>query len=91
MRYIRVEWRHLSAEYPVVLYSELDAERYEVRKVEVFADGRYGYASAAETAGDTRLGVEPVALLEQIAADPEFVPREITREEFERVWTDRLS
>src|SRR5262249_25192281 len=37
--WIRVEWRHDSPDDPVVLYSELDAERWETRKVDVYADG----------------------------------------------------
>jgi hypothetical protein len=43
---------------PVVLYSELDDNRFEVRKVEVFRDGRLGYADAVRSSGGTGLGLE---------------------------------
>lgn len=46
MQYIKVKWVHPPNEYPVMLYSELDDRRYEIRKVEVFADGRMQYACA---------------------------------------------
>ncbi len=35
MTYIRVTWSHTRDDEPVLLLSELDAERWEVRKVEV--------------------------------------------------------
>jgi len=40
MQYLKVRWIHPSQEDPVVLLSELDSDRYEVRKIEIFADGR---------------------------------------------------
>jgi hypothetical protein len=89
MTYIRVRWKHSIPTEPVYLYSELDDARWEVRKIEVFLDGRRGYASAAESVGGTRLGTVPVPLLVELAADSQFEPDEITGEEFERVWAHR--
>jgi len=34
MKYIKVSWRHVHAEEPVLLYSELDDLHWETRKVE---------------------------------------------------------
>jgi len=89
MTYIRVAWIHQHADEPVVLYGELDAQRFEVRKIEVFRDGSIGYANAEESTHGTRLGWEPVPELDVIARDPEFSPGEITHEEFEVLWRDR--
>jgi Domain of unknown function (DUF6881) len=89
MRYLRVEWVHSDPDDPVTLYSELDDEGWEVRKVEFFRDGRAGFASESETAGGTELGEKPVPPLEEIAADSQFRPASITREEFEKVWANR--
>jgi hypothetical protein len=89
MKYIRVDWRQSNPKYPAVLYSELDDAGWEVRKVEVFEDGRCGYASKTENAGGSQLGIEPLPPLGEIAADPQFVPAEITRNEFEEVWSKR--
>ncbi|WP_431674368.1 DUF6881 domain-containing protein [Rhizobium leguminosarum] len=36
--------------------------------------------------GSSRLGIEPFPSLEIIAADPEFKPEVISREEFDVVW-----
>lgn len=89
MRYLLVRWNHSSDSYPVLLYSELDEERNEVRKVEVYRDGRKGYASREGASGGTRLGQEPLPPLAEIAAESEFEPAEVTPEEFERVWAER--
>jgi len=43
--YIRVRWLHNHPDDPVELWSELDSERFEIRKVEVWHDGRVGFAS----------------------------------------------
>ena len=91
MNYICVKWIHSCPDDPVWLYSEIDSNRWEIRKVEIFADGRYGYASAAESGGETRLGECPVPPLTEIAADPQFEPAEITKEKFEEMWQRRKS
>ena len=71
---------------PILLYSELDDERWEVRKVEVFSDGSFGYANRATSRGTTFLGLEPIPTLSEIAANPEFEPVAITKDEFEAIW-----
>jgi hypothetical protein len=91
MKYIRVSWTHQDAQDPVLLYSELDSQRWEVRKIEIFRDGSVGYASAGSSSGDTKLGIVPVPELHVIAAEREFSPCEITKEEFEVLWRDRRS
>ena len=86
MLYIKVEWHHESALYPVLLYSELDDQRWECRKVEQFADGRSQFASADAHTGDTRLGEAPVPTGPEINAQEEFTYHEIDRGEFEALW-----
>lgn len=91
MSYIKVKWIHSCPDYPVWLYSELDGERWEMRKAEVFADGHFGYASSTESGGSTRLGHDPIPTLAEIASDPQFEPVEIAKQEFEEVWARRKS
>lgn len=86
VRYIRVRWRHNNSNEPELLYSELGADRCEVRKVEVWADGRRGLADQTTELGETRLGVGPLPPLEEIAADPEFELEVIEAREFESEW-----
>jgi hypothetical protein len=67
----------------------LDSDRFELRKVEIWADGRAGYAGPNCEYGGTRLGLEPVPTFEEIAADPEFKPVEVTQAEFEAIWQEK--
>jgi hypothetical protein len=89
MTYIRVRWVHDGGDDPVLIVSELDDARWETRTVEIFADGTKGYANQDTEVGGTALGEMPIPTLSEIAADPQFFPEEITREEFERVWKAR--
>lgn len=84
--YILVRWLHDLADEPILLYSELDGGRYETRKVEVFRGGRVGLAGAGSGRGGSELSIEPVPPIVEIAASPEFVPQEVSRDEFEAVW-----
>lgn len=84
--YLRVEWKHTHTDEPVMLYSELDEDRWEVRKVEVFADGRMTYADGTGSSGDTRLGEFQVPPIDEIAKDRVFAPVVISRAAFETVW-----
>lgn len=89
MTYLRVTWKHEHPDEPVMLYSELDANRLEVRKIEVFRDGRCGYASNQLATVGTKLGLVAIPELSDIAKDPQFEPVEITQEEFEAAWARR--
>jgi hypothetical protein len=84
-RYQRVFWHHDLPDEPVVLYSEIDAG-FEVRKVEVYRDGRHDYADGVRSTGTTVLGEKMMPGVDEISADPEFSAQEIGAEEFERVW-----
>ena len=91
MRYIRVQWNHKFPDEPVEIFSELDDAGWEIRKIEVFPDGSLGSASRMETNGPTVLGDEPVPSLDEIAADQQFKPARISREEFEGIWSRRFT
>ena len=86
MEFIDVQWIHDDPEDPIRLVSELDAERYETRKLEFFANGVVGFASPSESFGGTGLGVVPVPPLSEINADPEFAGVAITAAQFEALW-----
>ena len=91
MVYLRCRWKHSFPDEPTLLYSELDDERWERRKVEIFADRRARYADRHQESGDTRLGLVPVPTLADIAVDPQFDPAEVSKEEFDLVWNDAVS
>jgi hypothetical protein len=89
MTYLCVKWLHKLSDEPVLLFSELDAHRLETRKVEVFRDGRQGFASRNEESGGSFLAELPTPELEILAADSEFEPAIISAAEFEKVWAGR--
>lgn len=91
MSYIKVQWIHQDPDDPVWLLSELDHERWETRKIEIYADGLKGYASKTEQSGRTFLGELPVPPLAEIATDPQFIPQEIGEDEFEAEWRARCT
>ena len=86
MRYLKVQWLQDDPEYPTFLYSELDDDSFEVRKVDMFADGSADPADEHHETCRTFLGEGAVPPIEEIASDPEFLPEWIPREEFETVW-----
>lgn len=86
MNDLRVTWIHRHDDDPVELLSEIDGDRREVRKVEVFGDGSMGFAGPDEAVGSTMLSVVPLPAVDEIAADPQFRPRAIGRAEFEAAW-----
>ncbi|MCS3726487.1 DUF6881 domain-containing protein [Bradyrhizobium betae] len=86
MTYLKVKWIHAYPNQPVLIYSELDHDRWELRKVEIFPDGRMLYADPEVEFKETGLSMEPLPSFEKIAADPEFEPEVISKAEFERIW-----
>lgn len=84
--YLKVEWLHDFSEEPVEIYSEVGDDGYEVRKVEVFRDGRLEYADQRHEVGATALGEVPVGAVAEIAAQDEFRPSVISEQDFEEMW-----
>ncbi len=89
MKYLYVKWKQPHAGEPLHLYSELDSERYELRKVELFGDGRRGFADADTEFGGTRLGEMAVPPLAELAQDADLDAKDITADEFQRQWLKR--
>jgi len=84
--YIKVKWHHSSESEPVELYSELDENRYEVRKIEMYRSGHLDFADGSRTSGNTRLGVLPVPPIHEINDDTQFEASLISKETFEALW-----
>jgi hypothetical protein len=89
MRYLDIKWTHKDPGAPVRLYIEVGEDGYESRKVELYADGRKGFADSSEEAGGTSLGFMPVPSLAELKTLPEYQPKEISQEEFQRNWLKR--
>jgi hypothetical protein len=91
MTYLMVRWKHSNADDPVLLYSELDEQRMERRKIDIYPDGRWGFADEHEEAGGTGLGEVDTPSVDELNADPEFEAAQIDEAEFERLWSARGS
>jgi hypothetical protein len=91
MKYIRLKWKHTNPDEPVWIFSELDAEGKEVRKIECFLNGFCDIATTMGSSGTASLMTLPLPDLSVLARrDPEFEPVEITKDQFEEVWVKRL-
>ena len=86
MRHQRVVWGHDHPDEPVVLYSEVADDGTEVRKVDVFADGRMARAGPSEESGTTRLSEARIPSIDDINASADFVAETISASEFEELW-----
>ncbi|WP_308364859.1 MULTISPECIES: hypothetical protein [unclassified Microbulbifer] len=86
--YIYSKWHNSPADSPVEFYSELNNDRFETRKVEVFKDGSLGFSSEKASSKTTRLGIVAVPPLAEIAKQPEFDIHIITPQQFEEKWKE---
>lgn len=84
--YIDVIWHHESLDDPIRLVSELDPNRFELRKLEFFRDGTVGVADCDRETSQTRLGIVAIPSLDEINQDRQFVATSINREVFEHLW-----
>lgn len=89
MKYIKCKWIHNFQDEPILLFSELDEDRYETRKIEIFRNNEIGYADAVEHSKSTDLGDLPDPPLEEINKSEEFEAVYISKEEFEQIWFNR--
>ena len=58
----------------------------EVRKLEYFKSGDVGIASRKKSTHGTRLGTEPIPLLDEMNQDRQFEGSEISKDDFESQW-----
>jgi hypothetical protein len=84
--YLKVRWDHDASDDPIVLYHELDEARRETRRIELFEDGRLQHSDKVDPGARTSLSLEPLPLLDDIRAQPEFSAAAISAEQFEQVW-----
>ena len=90
MKYIQLKWNHTNPDEPVWIFSELDSNGKEVRKIECFRNGFCDVANEVTSSGTAALMTTPLPDLSLLARrDPEFTPVEITKEKFEEVWVKR--
>lgn len=90
MQFLKVERIHEFEDEPYVIYAELDNERYEIRKLELYRKGKIGYATQTTEYEGSILAEHPYPPIEEIASDPEFIPIQISEEQFEEIWKEKV-
>jgi hypothetical protein len=90
MEYIYVEWKHSLTDEPITLISEIDENRFETWKIELYSDGKVGFAYEDVEVMNAKLSTEPVPSIEEIATETEFYPKTILKEEFENFWSEKV-
>lgn len=86
MTYIKVSWKHSFSDEPVLMYSELDENRNEIRKVEIYRDGIMGYAWKDISMNGTTLSESEIPELSVINKDIQFEGVGIIKDEFDIIW-----
>ncbi|MEV0028519.1 hypothetical protein [Nocardia sp. NPDC050793] len=86
MEYIRVAWSHEFDNEPIEFYSEIGDDRYEVRKVQVYRDGRREWAAENRETDTAFLAEAPFPSIDEIAEQADLRVWSISAEEFEREW-----
>ena len=86
--YFYARWKDAPIGMPTEFYSELDSNRYEIRKIEIFRNRKVGVATTKEHRGTTELGTIPVPSIEEINLQDEFSAEEISQLDFEKAWAD---
>lgn len=74
-------------------YSEIGEDRYEIRKVDIWKNGKIEFAFDEIEYGDTFLGTEPMPSIDILNYEDEWgktIAHEITFKEFEQVWQEKV-
>ena len=87
MKFIFMKWLNAQDDEPIEIYSEIDEDRWETRKVEIYRDGTSTYARPGHSTGTTVLAEYPLPTIEKICSNPNFEAKEIRSREFEHIWT----
>ncbi|MBD5473298.1 MAG: hypothetical protein HDR20_10555 [Lachnospiraceae bacterium] len=87
MEYILLEWFHDIEDEPYLIYSEIDYQRYETRKIEVFKNGTC--LKCGEEILNSPIELADIAFpenIDEINRDKQFYAKYITKKEFEKIW-----
>jgi hypothetical protein len=88
--YLHCIWIEAAEDAPVDWYDELDASRWSIRCVRKYDNGRL---EAHSYASDNWRDVMPEALIPPLAIinqDPQFSVKEISKAEFDIVWSQAI-
>jgi hypothetical protein len=83
MLYYKTIWNHTNDYDPIVMYSSIDEERYEMKRLDIFRDGHVAYF---DTRTPMELSEDPYPSdFDEINATDEFDVSEISSIDFENI------
>ena len=91
MLYLEVKWIHNFNDEPEYIISEIDNERNEIRKVEIYKNKKKGFAVKDISVNGSQLSETPIPTLEEINSDIQFKACLISHARFEEIWAKRFS
>ncbi len=88
MEYMKVILVSESVNVPMMYFLEVDSERWERRKIEIFQDGSSGYASDEFEVNGVFRSEGKIPTFEEMeqSVSVKLFPIKISRDEFEIVW-----
>lgn len=84
--YVKVRWHHDDDADPIVLFHEIGEGQRELRRVELFEDGRLLRSDKVEPDAPVSLSVEPLPSIDEIRTQLQFSVVEIDAAGFNAVW-----
>jgi hypothetical protein len=85
--YFHAVWFDASEDEPVEYYDELDADRYSIRCIRKYRDGRLESCGYASDNWRDEMPEGPIPPIIEINRDPQFAAQEISKSDFESVWS----
>lgn len=90
MEYILLEWSHDMEDEPIMVYSEIDNQYYEVRKIEIYRNGSILKCDEKMINSEIVLADVPFPDdIEEINQDAQFNAKYIGKNEFESLWNKK--
>ena len=92
MEWIKIIWDHSYDNQPYEIYMELNAERYDLRKLEFFKSGKVGYSYGDIEVNGTGANIEKFPSLEEynrLCSSYEYetlYAERISKDQFEHKW-----
>ena len=85
--YFHGVWFGAGEDDPIEYYDELDSSRWSIRCVRKYRDGSLEAFSYASENWRDKMSESSLPPVEVINQNPEFAAREISKDEFEAIWS----
>lgn len=94
-RYQVCEWHHGFENEPIRIWTEIEADGWEIRKVEIYRDGSVDIAAVVDQllfeTGNSVLSEAPIPSMAEVNSGRQFVATPTSSTRFEAVWAGAMS